>query len=1045
MENLFRLMLVRPAVVQDPENPSIDLTQKSAFQDSLRAIPQDGVDARGQAKTVAAAYVGTATFLGSPEEHPRATQLSELSTALDGLEAQPGAVKHKDVTDAIAAAFGATAATVVKSNLFTDGLTRLRDSLLAIKLLQEEHSRPIEELTRQLRTSEVITKAVDDAAFPAGAASLRRWRRRSLQLPLTVAGNTVLSTRQKEDDLRKQRQTQVDERRREVADRVEHYKRLAEVVRELSAIPGSALREQVQEASARALPPDRLRLIPATERVSGYASEIRGLHVEQMRRGIESRGLDLRSAELGDRLASAGASTAFATADLGKTLVSTVATTLPGRTAFAPITLSEIGFVLHPNAVASVSGPTLEILKERQIDLTSTAVDKATGVIQTEMANTASEIEALVGQPTKQSFMRVGDATISIQTPLALDWGAFAWGGVIPWPTIPLDGRIPHTKGSVAPAGIADLLVVKQQLIGYEGMDIAHIENVLKGERKLREHTHRETSETITFTETESIKSEEHELETTDRFEMTRETATTIKEDIAVKAGLKVSGSYGPTVEFAVSAEGSYNRSKEEATKTATKFSQDVTERSSKKISERILQRVQTTLTTETIEKNSHELNNVPGTGHISGVYQWVNKVYQAQMFNYGLRTMFDFMVPEPAAFLIQAMVNAHDSAMTLQKPPDFNLTPSQLTETNYSAWVKVTGATDVAPPPEIYRTKAADFKAGGGEHDANYNHSGQIAIDDGYKAIFGSVGVVRNIWESDNSVDMVLGRRTQRMSDGNWMWTTSLDEERDTIPFGIDTFHCSQVAVVIEVKCVRTDRAMEKWRLDTHAKLQTAHNQQVADYEEKLKALQLQAGIAIHGHNPASNLATIETELKKNCVSILTDQHFDLFDAISTSWTNNLPEIDIYEAAGEGPYVRFFEQAFEWEHMSYITYPYFWGRKSQWDERIGYEDPDPVFADFLKAGYCRVSVPARPGFEGAIDHFLTFGETWNGGPLPSISSPLYLPIADEIAERLDRPGDEIPQGDPWKVRIPTNLVHLRPDDKLPKWQQNAQGEWVEV
>ncbi|MDB5318345.1 MAG: hypothetical protein JWO24_4189 [Rhodospirillales bacterium] len=142
---------------------------------------------------------------------------------------------------------------------------------------------------------------------------------------------------------------------------------------------------------------------------------------------------------------------------------------------------------------------------------------------------------------------------------------------------------------------------------------------------------------------------------------------------------------------------------------------------------------------------------------------------------------------------------------------------------------------------------------------------------------------------------------------------------------------------------------------------------------------------------------------------------------------------------------MRFFEQAFEWEHMSYVTYPYFWGRKSQWDERIAYEDPDSVFADFLKAGYCRVSVPARLGFEGAIDHFLTFGETWNGGPLPSISSPLYLPIADEIAERLDRPGDEIPQGDPWKVRIPTNLVRLCPDDKLPKWQQNAQGDWVEI
>jgi hypothetical protein len=218
-----------------------------------------------------------------------------------------------------------------------------------------------------------------------------------------------------------------------------------------------------------------------------------------------------------------------------------------------------------------------------------------------------------------------------------------------------------------------------------------------------------------------------------------------------------------------------------------------------------------------------------------------------------------------------------------------------------------------------------------------------------------------------------------------------------------------------------------------------------MADYEEKLAALKMQAGIEIRGRNPAANLETIQDELKKNCVSILTDQHFDLFDAIDTAPANGLPQIDVLEAAGEGPYVRFFEQAFEWEHMTWVTYPYFWGRKDQWDERVSYSDPDPVFDDFLKAGYCRVSVPARPGFEGAIDHFLTFGEIWNGGPLPAISSPLYLPIADEIAERLDRPGQEVPQGDAWTVRVPTTLVRLRPDDRLPRWEQDAAGEWVEA
>lgn len=177
---------------------------------------------------------------------------------------------------------------------------------------------------------------------------------------------------------------------------------------------------------------------------------------------------------------------------------------------------------------------------------------------------------------------------------------------------------------------------------------------------------------------------------------------------------------------------------------------------------------------------------------------------------------------------------------------------------------------------------------------------------------------------------------------------------------------------MAIEVKCQRTDRALEKWRLETHAKLTTAHAALKADYEEKLAALKMQAGIEIRGRNPAANLVTIQNELKKNCISIFTDQHYDLFDAIDEGPTNGLPQIDVLEAAGEGPYVRFFEHAFEWEHMTWVTYPYFWGRKRQWDERVSYADPDPVFNEFLQAGFCRVSVPARPGFEGAIDHFLT-------------------------------------------------------------------------
>src|SRR4030095_4482643 len=268
----------------------------------------------------------------------------------------------------------------------------------------------------------------------------------------------------------------------------------------------------------------------------------------------------------------------------------------------------------------------------------------------------------------------------------------------------------------------------------------------------------------------------------------------------------------------------------------------------------------------------------------------------------------------------------------------------------------------------------------------------------------------------------VALGSRTHRFVEGEWLWGTALSEERDSIPLGLDTFHIAQVAVAVEIKCQRTDRAMTKWQLDTHAKLTEAYKARLAEYEEKLAALEMQAGLVIRGKNPALNLEMMSEELKKNCISILTEQHFDLFGAIEEG-AYGLPQINLYENAAEGPYVRFFEHAFEWEHMTWVTYPYFWGRKSQWRDRVAFEDLDPIFNQFLKAGYCRVAVPVRPGFEGALDHFMTYGEIWNGGPLPTISNPLYLPIADEIAERLDRPGDEIPQGDPWLVRIPTTLV----------------------
>ena len=128
---------------------------------------------------------------------------------------------------------------------------------------------------------------------------------------------------------------------------------------------------------------------------------------------------------------------------------------------------------------------------------------------------------------------------------------------------------------------------------------------------------------------------------------------------------------------------------------------------------------------------------------------------------------------------------------------------------------------------------------------------------------------------------------------------------------------------------------------------------------------------------------------------------------------------------------------------MQYVFYPYFWSRKATWVERFTKQEIDPLFLEFLRAGSARVVVPARPGFEVAVTHFLETGKLWGGeGEPPRINSPLYVSIIDEIRERTGAPKGEVAVGEPWDTRVPTALVLARPNTDLPKWKRTAPKAW---
>lgn len=164
----------------------------------------------------------------------------------------------------------------------------------------------------------------------------------------------------------------------------------------------------------------------------------------------------------------------------------------------------------------------------------------------------------------------------------------------------------------------------------------------------------------------------------------------------------------------------------------------------------------------------------------------------------------------------------------------------------------------------------------------------------------------------------------------------------------------------------------------------------------------------------------------------------FGSFDAMKDGGINP-PDFDIFEAVDDGKTIQFFEQAFEWENLTYLFYPYFWARKDQWTRKSVTYDNDPLFTKFLQAGSSRVVLPVRPGYNEVISYYMQTGEIWgkDGNP-PLIRkedgsiNDLFISIADELKNQTDDLAGATPEGDSWEVVLPTTLVYLQNNSDLP-------------
>ena len=596
----------------------------------------------------------------------------------------------------------------------------------------------------------------------------------------------------------------------------------------------------------------------------------------------------------------------------------------------------------------------------------------------------------------------------------------------------------------VSSLGIAEFRKVEQEVKGYVPGEISDIENVMA--REYKEKFARKYFSTDSSSEITKDKETESQLETTtsERNELQSEISQVLNEDESQNYGASASVS-GKVFEqkFSANAFANYgaSSSQSDSNTQAQTYAQEVTERALDRVVQKVNEKRTSRIIHEYEEHSKHGFDNTEGTEHVRGIYQWVDKIYTNKLVNYGKRLMYEFALPEPARYfkevLSKKMENDEGSTDLIvpTKPKTLEEIglkgPEYLDEENYQMYAKAYNAeVNVYPEDSVEISKAFNFKVQGSGHDATDNSlSDGITIPKGYKAryarIDGSSYLHGNGYNNSHAT-ISVGARTIETYFGvieNFLDFYDYNVE-DELAVSIRSRDIGTMAINVVVGCVLKPSEFQQWQNETYHAIAEAYERKVEAFNKAQLENVIAGGTTEETlkFNPKYNRTIEKRELKRIAIDLLT-KPFDVKtyqDNYETGSSDTVAKNLKFQ--NHASVVKFFEQAFDWELMAYMFYPYFYAAKEDWKDLFQTTNgTDPIFQAFLQSGMARSVVPVRPGFEDAVNWYMATGEIWNGqGLIVDQDDEMYLSIADELQEENGIVEET------WETQVPTALTILQ-------------------
>lgn len=605
--------------------------------------------------------------------------------------------------------------------------------------------------------------------------------------------------------------------------------------------------------------------------------------------------------------------------------------------------------------------------------------------------------------------------------------------------------------------GVSDFRRVEQEVCCYVPGEVSHVENIMA--REYKERTTRNllrtenTLETAKETEIENLT----DVTTATRNEISSEVANVLEEESSSNYGgsLGVSAEWGKVklqvnayADFANSNSSSYSNTE------AKTYAEEVTKRALERIVQRTSEKRTSKIIKEFEENNKHGFDNRNGDVHVTGIYRWLDIIYTNRLVNYGKRLMVEFMIPEPAEFYKRMLKyiptgGTHDPNEEFPKPkslPDFAVnSAADITRINFQTlanYYKITLDNPMDEDKLISKSISPPMPRNGDNNSKTYSEA--IPIEQFYETneLVGNIDI-NYTWSTGHSayfkmdvgslpfsVDLPRGHRKKDVhKEISGMFPT---KHTNSLDVNFDYRKLNSCTTHLEIRCKLIAAKFAEWQNACYQKLQAAYRSLLADYNNWLEQQQnndddTPTAEVKRSTNPAINRITEQRELKRICIEMLMKPFCRTLGKKNYSDKNacnlyKIPQVEQNSAFAEQvTQVKFFEQAIDWQIMSYLFYPYYWADNCSWGDLMQTENDDQVFQAFLQSGMARVVVPIRPQFTEAFAFYLKTGDIWLGNDLvPGEDTDLYLSIAEELQTVEGEVEKE------WETRVPTTLAIIQ-------------------